>query len=593
MRRPCTIRQTAPDQPSTSKSYGFDDFRSRFPELCESSTERRESMEKNVMGNHILTSISNPCLSTTNDGPTQILPFLYLGSQQDAMDSKLLSKYGIKYVINLSVNCPEPDTLKQEGHFMRIPVNDTYQAKLLPHFEDAFKFLDKVCERGSVALVHCLAGISRSPTLAIAYMMRRNNWTSEQAYRYVKERRPSISPNFNFMGQLLEYEARLREKNDPSVSSKSSQLEEGCRNDGSTIIPTSLFTLSSVSNSDSSDDVLPVQECNDTENILKLGKSISCDTLSHRVSSQSFWDSDCSQPSSKTNENGKRVMEPTCPHLLDRPRVLDGLKSRKALSIPEKVNEDLPSPSTELQKLSFTHSSDTSNSASNPLFHSKNRLVGSTSVLIDSAVPTTSQIEHYSAENLTFNSCTAHLSIPLSSSFSTCNRSKNHRMTMGHKFLTRISHYLRRGTCHVKHSRGIAVGNVANTVGRKSMATSIPSIIPSCSSSSASSEGDSLWNAPEDIMRSHSINSLDKTHKRAQASTASRALQALRRRRIVEQHQQHDHSHFIAARTVAESSNNDSNNANSTESVLESSQTFCETDRDSISSTSSLEILVQ
>lgn len=150
-------------------SDGFNDFRSRFPELCESSTKRRENMDKNVMGKHILTSISNPCLSTTNDGPTQILPFLYLGSQQDAMDSRLLSvifiiysssfsslsrqifhsillllqKYGIKYVINLSVNCPEPDIVKQEGHFMRIPVNDTYQAKLLPHFEDAFKFLGK------------------------------------------------------------------------------------------------------------------------------------------------------------------------------------------------------------------------------------------------------------------------------------------------------------------------------------------------------------------------------------------------------------------------------------------------------------------
>ncbi|MCP9261439.1 Dual specificity protein phosphatase 8 [Dirofilaria immitis] len=412
MRRPCTIRQSAPDEPSTSTSYGFDDFRSRFPELCESSTGRQENIGKNVVGNHILTSISNPCLSSNNDGPTQILPFLYLGSQQDAMDSGVLAKYGIKYVINLSVNCPQPDALEQEGHFMRIPVNDTYQAKLLPHFEN------KVCECGSVALVHCLAGISRSPTLAIAYMMRRNNWTSEQAYRLaivdrmfkqtwiyalsssefkiivctsirhighvcyivqtcaaassrlsgfdmvnVQERRPSISPNFNFMGQLLEYEARLREKNDTSLTSKS--------NDSSTAISTSFFSISSLSNSDSSDDVRTVQECDSTGNISKLEKSISCGTLSHKISSykpQSFWDSDCSQPSSKTNENGKRVMEPTYEHLLDRPRVLDGLKSRKALSIPEKVDEDLPSPSTELQKLSFTHSSDTSNSASNPLF---------------------------------------------------------------------------------------------------------------------------------------------------------------------------------------------------------------------------------
>ncbi|VDK45210.1 unnamed protein product [Gongylonema pulchrum] len=75
----------------------------------------------------IRTSVSHPCLSSPSDGPTQILPFLYLGSQQDAMDSKVLT----------------PDALKQEGHFMRIPVNDTYQEKLLPHFEDAFKFLGK------------------------------------------------------------------------------------------------------------------------------------------------------------------------------------------------------------------------------------------------------------------------------------------------------------------------------------------------------------------------------------------------------------------------------------------------------------------
>lgn len=163
-------------------------------------------------------------------------------------------------------------------------------------------------------------------------------------------------------------------------------------------------------------------------------------------------------------------------------------------------------------------------------------------------------------------------------------------MTMGHKFLTRISHYLRKGTCQVKHSRSITIGNVAER--RKSMVTSIPSVIPS-SSSSASNEGDtSSPNASVDIERSHSVSSLDKTHKLAMASTTSRALQPLRRRRVMKHHQQ-DHSHFIAVTTVAESSNNGSSNANATESVIESSRTFREADRDSISSASSLEILVQ
>ncbi|VDP15787.1 unnamed protein product [Onchocerca flexuosa] len=556
---------------------GFDDFRTRFPELCESSTERQENMEKSVVENQILTSISNPYLPSTNDGPTQILPFLYLGSQQDAMDSRVLSKYGIRYVINLSKNCPQPDALEQEGHFMRIPISDTYQAKLLPHFEDAFKFLDKVCECGSVALIHCLAGISRSPTLAIAYMMRRNNWTSEQAYRYVKERRPSISPNFNFMGQLLEYELRLREKNGPSLSTST----------GSNTAVSASFSLSSISNSDSSDNVCPVKNCDNPENISNLEKSTNCGTLSHRISSykpQSFWDSDCSQPSSKTNENGKRVMESTYPHLLDRPRVLDGLKSRKALSIPEMVDEDLPSPSTELQKLSFTHSSDTSNSASNPLFLSNNNADRSASVFVDPVMPSTSRTGHYSAENLTFDSCD-HLSISLSSSFNSCHN-RRHRTTVGHKFLTRISHYLRKGTCQMKHNKNITIGNVAeaNIVG--------PSIIPSCSSSATDKDSDiPSPNASVVVMKSHSVSSLDKTDKRAMASTASNALQTLHKRRVME-HQQQDHSHFIATTTVAEDSNS-SSNVNVAESVIESSRTFREADRDSISSASSLEILVQ
>lgn len=54
-----------------------------------------------------------------------------------------------------------------------------------------------------------LAGISRSPALAVAYIMRHLHLTADDAYRYIKARRSHISPNFNFLGQLNEYERKL------------------------------------------------------------------------------------------------------------------------------------------------------------------------------------------------------------------------------------------------------------------------------------------------------------------------------------------------------------------------------------------------
>lgn len=181
-------------------SGGFLDFQAAYPNLCEDKTAKCAS----------LTSLSQPCLATTNQGPTRILPFLYLGSQHDALNKELLSDHNIVYELNVSTSCPKPDHI-QDAHFLRIPVNDNYSEKLLPHFTKAFQFLDKVREAsGGNVLVHCLAGISRSATIAIAYIMQHMRMTSDDAYRYVKSKRVTISPNFNFLGQLLEYEKQLR-----------------------------------------------------------------------------------------------------------------------------------------------------------------------------------------------------------------------------------------------------------------------------------------------------------------------------------------------------------------------------------------------
>jgi len=48
-------------------------------------------------------------------------------------------------------------------------------------------------------LIHCLAGVSRSPAILIAYCIHRFKWSFQRAYDFVKEKRPQICPNQAFV----------------------------------------------------------------------------------------------------------------------------------------------------------------------------------------------------------------------------------------------------------------------------------------------------------------------------------------------------------------------------------------------------------
>ena len=73
-------------------SGGFLAFQAMYPSLCESKTNNYRCAA--------LTSLSQPCLPVSNVGPTRILPFLYLGSQQDALSqdvTQVVSLYEIPF----------------------------------------------------------------------------------------------------------------------------------------------------------------------------------------------------------------------------------------------------------------------------------------------------------------------------------------------------------------------------------------------------------------------------------------------------------------------------------------------------------------
>jgi protein-tyrosine phosphatase len=65
--------------------------------------------------------------------------------------------------------------------------------------------------RGNV-LVHCHAGVSRSATLVIAYLMQEKRLTFDEAFSYASKFRPVIFPNQGFQKQLKEWQRLLQVK---------------------------------------------------------------------------------------------------------------------------------------------------------------------------------------------------------------------------------------------------------------------------------------------------------------------------------------------------------------------------------------------
>ena len=84
-----------------------------------------------------------------------------------------------------------------------------------------FLCVDDARSRGGRVLVHCVAGISRSVTVTIAYIMQEFDLSLNDAFDFVKQRKSDVSPNFGFMGQLLEFQKKLDKRKRDSVFSNS------------------------------------------------------------------------------------------------------------------------------------------------------------------------------------------------------------------------------------------------------------------------------------------------------------------------------------------------------------------------------------
>ena len=69
---------------------------------------------------------------------------------------------------------------------MKIQLDDSPYANLSYYFDRVADKVDEVRRKGGRIVIHCVAGVSRSATLIIAYLIKYKKMTLRQAYNFVK-----------------------------------------------------------------------------------------------------------------------------------------------------------------------------------------------------------------------------------------------------------------------------------------------------------------------------------------------------------------------------------------------------------------------
>lgn len=129
---------------------------------------------------------------------------LYLGNNEGAKNKTQLN--------NLNV-----DSILICGYFLNEFYPGEFTYKTLEFEDNEYELITfamvkaiEFIEENNVVYVHCRKGVSRSSSAVIAYIMYNEKKTYNDAYNFVKEKKSDISPNENFVKQLIKLEDIFR-----------------------------------------------------------------------------------------------------------------------------------------------------------------------------------------------------------------------------------------------------------------------------------------------------------------------------------------------------------------------------------------------
>lgn len=153
--------------------------------------------------------------SYNEDIGSEILPGLFIGNMNTARNKMFIKNNRIGAVLNVTPDVPNyfacPGDTSVE--YMRINLNDnaTDIGKMYRYLPCAVSFIYKNLVLGNTpVLVHCHAGIQRSATVVVAFLMKTKGLSLGDAIQHTLRKRPVVFFNgktINFKDALIKFAA--------------------------------------------------------------------------------------------------------------------------------------------------------------------------------------------------------------------------------------------------------------------------------------------------------------------------------------------------------------------------------------------------
>jgi len=160
----------------------------------------------------------SPTTSTVIPHYTQVLPYLYIGTETIPASPNAierLKKLKVTHVLNVAMECNVGVTFPEDQIvYKKIDLADNLSENIAKYLWESCEWIENERKKNNNAVfyIHCKAGKSRSATVVIAYLMKSEHWSMNEAYNYLKDLRPNISPNLGFVSALMEMEAEIKQQ---------------------------------------------------------------------------------------------------------------------------------------------------------------------------------------------------------------------------------------------------------------------------------------------------------------------------------------------------------------------------------------------